>query len=129
MKYLGADIGEKRVGIAVSDDGGTVAFPLSVVSRSECVASITALIAERRIGTVVIGASYALDGSDNPVMAHIRDIADALHGVAEVVLHPEQFSTREAARIGRGSDAEAATIILQSYLDRLRERDDDIMFE
>ena len=128
MKYLGLDIGSKTVGIAVSDDGGTVAFPLSEVPRDGCVAPIMNIIAERSIGTVVIGESRALDGSENPIMDDIRAVADLLREKVPVVLQPEQFSTQAASRLGKGSDAEAATLILQSYLDRSM-TDDTITFE
>ncbi len=118
MKYLGVDIGSKRVGVAISDDAGTVAFPLEVLSREACIDRMAAIIDERNISAVVIGESLALDGSENPIMQDVRAVADALRGKAEIIFQPEQFSTQEASRLGKGSDAEAATIILQSYLDR-----------
>ena len=118
MKYLGIDVGSKTVGISVSDDDGVIAFPLEEVSRDRCVERITSLVAERHIDTLVIGESRALDGGENPIMEDIRAVAESLCGLVQVVFQPEQFSTQAAARLGKGSDAEAATIILQSYLDR-----------
>ena len=130
MKYLGIDVGKKQVGIAVSDDGGSVAFPLERVDRVACVDRVLALVDERDVQSVVLGESVNLDGSANPVMEDVREIADALRqrGVA-VSLEPEQFSTQAAQRLGQGNDAEAAAVILQSHLDKQNtDRKEDIDF-
>lgn len=130
MKYLGIDVGKKQVGIAVSDDGGAVAFPLEQVDRTVCVDRIVSLINERSISVVVIGESVDLDGAGNPVMDDVRAVANALKNKVKVVFEPEQFSTQAAGRLGKGSDAEAATIILQSYLDRCNAgKEEEINFD
>ena len=67
-------MGEKQVGIAVSDDGGSIAFPIGTVDRSVCVEHILSLIAERGIDVVVIGESVDLDGNDNSVMGDVREM-------------------------------------------------------
>ena len=118
MKCLGIDVGQERVGVAVSDDGGSVAFPLAVLERKECAEHLLALLAERNIEAAVFGESVDLDGADNPIMKEVRKIAKALREQVKVVFEPEQFSTQAAGRLGKGTDAEAAAIILQSYLDR-----------
>ena len=118
MKCLGIDVGQERVGVAVSDDSGSVAFPLAVLEREECSKHLLALLAERNIETAVFGESVDLDGVDNPIMKEVRKIAKALREQVKVVFEPEQFSTQAAGRLGKGTDAEAAAIILQSYLDR-----------
>ena len=120
MKYLGLDVGAKRVGVAVSDDGGTVAFPLAVVSLGECVSYVAGVVRERGVAVVVVGESLDLDGGENEIMKEIRAVADALREFVQVAFAPEQFSTQAAGRLGKGSDAEAAAVILQGYLDRLR---------
>lgn len=117
-RYLGIDVGKVRVGIAVSDDGGTLAFPLETVSRAACVARIQTLVVEQSITGVVLGESRDLDGQENPIMEEVRAIARQLRTQVPVLFEPEQFSTQAAARLGTGSDAEAAALILQSYLDR-----------
>ena len=118
MKYIGLDIGSKRVGIAVSDDGGTVAFPHADIPRDGCERVIADIITTKGIGTAVIGESLNLDGTDNPVMEDIRAVAAAVEKIVPVIFQQEQYSTLAAARLGKGSDAEAAAIILQSHLDR-----------
>ena len=130
MKCLGVDVGEERVGIAISDNGGSIAFPLEQVEQKACIERILKLVDEWDISTVVLGESVNLDGSDNPIMKNIHEIADTLRGQIQVVFEPEQFSTQAAKRLGKGSDAEAASIILQSYLDRKNiGKKEDIMFE
>lgn len=130
QKYLGVDIGQERVGIAVSDDEGSVAFPLAILKHKECTKDLLALIAERDIKVVVFGESLNLDGKENPIMKEVQKIADVVQEKAKVVFEPEQFSTQAARRLGKGSDAEAAAIILQSYLDRNnREKEEVIDFE
>ena len=51
-------------------------------------------------------------------MQEVHTIANALQEKVDIVFEPEQFSTQAANRLGKGTDAEAATIILQSYLDQ-----------
>lgn len=118
MKHLGVDYGGKRVGISVSDDSGVVAFPLEEVRSSVCVDRLRELISDRGVAVVVFGESVDSDGTDNAIMVRVRAIANALLGEVRVAFEGEQFSTQAAGRLGKGSDAEAATIILQSYLDR-----------
>ena len=117
MRYLGVDVGEKTVGVAYSDENGRVAFPLSEVETKRCIEWLKNSIKEKQIEEVVLGESVHIDGTKNPIMERIEQIATALREQVPVTLHPEHFSTKEAKRLGKGSDAEAATIILQSYLD------------
>ena len=130
QKYLGVDIGQKQVGVAVSDDEGSVAFPLTVLKRKECVEQLLEIITERGIRVVVFGESQNLDGVDNPIMKEVRKVASAINKKAEVLFEPEQFSTQAAERLGKGTDAEAAAIILQSHLDQKnKEKEEIIDFE
>ena len=93
-----------------------------------CVEHIVACISEQGIAVVVIGESVNLDGRDNPIMHDIRSIAEALRKHVPVVFQPEQFSSQAAARLGGETDAEAAVVILQRYLERMIS-DEDIAFE
>ena len=127
QKCLGVDVGQERVGVAVSDDGGSVAFPLTVLKRGECVEYLSSLIAERDIAVVVLGESLDLDGTENPIMKDVRQIAVAIQKQVKVVFESEQFSTQAAQRLGKGTDAEAAAIILQSYLDRQNKGKEEII--
>lgn len=140
MKYLGIDYGTKKVGLALSDDSGTFAFPYGVVLENDALQKIKALLVEHEITSVIIGKSIALDGSDNAVMEHITHFAKQIESETNthVLFQDERFSSRladthptrkkkkpqtrtrvEKKETGKTEDAEAAAVILQSYLDSL----------
>jgi len=134
MKYLGIDYGTKRIGLALSDDDGRVAFPHAVIkASSSALSEVHALIEERGVGTVVLGESRDFSGERNAVMEDIELFKKDLEELANVPVHYEQelFTSAQAARQfapEEGSrkqnpsqemlDASAAALILQSYLDR-----------
>ena len=135
MKYLGIDYGTKRIGIAVSDDTGTLAFPLTTIGASrEALEQVVALAKENRVEKIVIGESKNFKNEPNEVMEDVeqfkKDISE-LTGLA-VEYEPEFFSSAAAARqyTPDGSrkanpsqeklDAAAAALILQSFLDRMK---------
>jgi len=137
MKYIGIDYGTKRIGVAVSDDEGRVAFPLGTVEAGpKALSEVDMLIKQNRAATVVMGESKDLSGQPNPVQEYIEQFAKDLSEVSAVpvVFEPEFLTTAMAGRQGqdkplrqanlRGqerlekSDASAAALILQSYLDR-----------
>ena len=119
MKYLSIDVGEKRIGLAISDDSGSLAFPLKVIDAENCVPNIIKEAKDRNVKNIVVGDSKNLKGEDNPIMRFINKIVSELKDAGFVVeLEPELFSSVEAERLGKGIDSEAAAIILQSYLDR-----------
>ena len=134
MKYLGIDYGTKRIGVAVSDEAGRVAFPREVIAAGPTALSVLeALIKAENIGTVVVGESRALSGEKNAVMEDIEQFARDLQELsgAPVVFETEVFSSSLAARQfapeeksrkanpeHKNLDASAAALILQSYLDR-----------
>jgi putative Holliday junction resolvase len=137
MRILALDVGERRVGIAVSDPTGAVARPLQALkrgSREEDFAAIAALVAEYDVGLVVVGQPLSLEGTEGPQARRVAGYADGLAGYLStpVVLWDERFTTAEAEEILRQSrsekkrrlarrsgelDAIAAAVILQSYLD------------
>lgn len=122
---MAIDYGEKRVGIASTDETGTFALPRAVLSNDEKLFdSILALKFKEGIDKIIIGESRNLDGTPNAIMGKIQELHDKLEerGV-DVELHPEVYTSAEAARI-QGSveklDASAAAIILKSYLDKTK---------
>jgi len=124
MRFLGIDYGRKRVGVALSDETGTLAFPHSVLANNDTlVERLAELVTKQQVGTIVIGHSKDKTGHDNPVQTAITElVADlTLATGLPVALEPEQYSTQEALREqGRTAktDAAAAAIILNSYLTR-----------
>lgn len=124
MRYLGVDYGSKRIGLALSDESGSMAFPHSVLPNDkETVKKIVALVTAERVGEVVIGHSLDKAGQPNKIHAAVEGLITDLTlacGIP-IQLEPEHFSTQEALRpAGRHAaiDAAAATIILNSYLQK-----------
>lgn len=121
---MGIDFGEKRVGVAVSDEKGTVAFPREVFGNDESLLPKIASLAKNcGAATIVLGESKNYKGDYNPIMekALLFKIALERSGF-EVELEPEFLTSAQAKRSTDSSklDASAAAIILQSYLDRKR---------
>ncbi len=137
MRALGLDVGERRVGIAISDPLGVVARPLQALeraSREEDFAAIATLVAEYNVELVVVGRPISLDGTDGPQSRQISRYTERLAAAlpVPVVSWDERFTTataeqilirsrskkeRRRARADGGVDALAAAVILQSYLD------------
>ncbi len=130
MRYLGIDYGTKKVGLAVSDEAGTMGFPHGVFPTTpRLIDDVLALIAQKDVGAVVIGESLDFKGKENPVAYEARAFGTQLErriGIP-VMYQPEVLTTQEARRNfegvrepGSGNvavDAQAAALILTSYLD------------
>ena len=122
MRYLGIDYGTKRVGIAISDIDGKMAFPHQVLSNSDqLIPDLLSLIKIKEIGEVVVGHSKHTDGSDNLLQSKINVFVKDLkkHTNSPIHLQSEEFSTQEAKRYqGKTdfTDASAAAIILNNCL-------------
>mgnify|MGYP001615385071 CR=1 FL=1 len=126
MKYLGIDYGDKRVGIAVSDEEGKLAFPYKVIGNSDkLVREILEILDKEKAETVVVGESLDFAGKPNEVMKNIKVFVEKLkaENKTKVVYEPEFLTSVQAERItGKNDmhDASAAAIILQSFLDKSR---------
>jgi len=123
MKCLGIDFGEKRVGIAVSDEEGKIAFPSVVLANDkDLLKKIVDLCMQNRVEMVVMGESRDYQGQINPIMWKIEGFKKQLETIGfKVVFEPEFMTSVQASQItGKNdmSDASAAAIILQSYLNR-----------
>jgi len=124
MKYLGIDYGEKRIGLATSDDGGRVAFPLKTILNNEKVfLEIGEVIKEKQLTGMVVGESLNYKGEKNFIMDEIKNFVGRLKlefGLA-VFYEPEFLSSVQALKMGsekENVDSGAATVILQAYLDK-----------
>lgn len=127
MKYLGIDYGAKRIGLALSDDGGTMAFPYSVITNTPTFFDeLKTIIKEHEVTYIVVGESFDYSGKPNPVMRKIKEFAHKLEKVTSIAVEyePEFLTSAQARRIQGDShtlDASAAAIILQSFLDKLNQ--------
>jgi putative holliday junction resolvase len=132
---LGLDLGDARIGVAISDDGRRLAVPVGTVRTGAPadLKSIAALVRERAATLVVVGHPLLLSGAAGERAHHAERFAEALGSFLDVpvVLHDERLSTVEAERALRDAgttgrarrrvvDRSAATVILQSYLDAKR---------
>jgi putative holliday junction resolvase len=123
MRYLGIDYGEKRVGLALSDEQGDFSYPLSVIQNSDnLVSEIKDICKENNVGTIVIGESKNFNQEENPIMKSVKVLKSNLEKetVLPVKLHPEFMTSLEAERLQGHNDmhdASAAALILKSYLE------------
>ena len=137
MRAIGLDIGEKRIGVAVSDPSGSVATPLAVLDAVRVLSDgqdLLRVVEEYEAELVVAGLPLSLGGAEAAQAARVRRAAARLAGFLPIplVFHDERLSSVEAScsmaaagadsKKQRGSvDMVAATIILQGYLDAHRD--------
>jgi putative Holliday junction resolvase len=125
---LGVDFGLTRTGLASSDEGMKVAFPLEVLrgSMRKVDYEIRRICGEREIRGAVLGLPYHMDGREGDLAPKVRQLARRIHGGLgiPVWLWDERLTTaeverrmREAGTRGRPRDDLAATVILQAFLD------------
>ena len=133
MRILAVDPGSKRIGLALSDQTGTIANPLTVlphISRPLDAAAVAELATSREAGLIVIGQSFDDDGNPSFEGRRSARFAESLKTQTDVpiLLWEESFTTQDArtARLQMGVSRQkrsghlddlAATILLQSYLD------------
>jgi putative Holliday junction resolvase len=123
MRYLGIDYGTKRIGIAISNEDGEMAFPNCVLANdNKIIQNIEKIVKDNDVKKIVMGESKNYKMQDNEIMEDVLNLKMILEKLLEidVVLHPEVLTSVEAEKIqGKNnmSDASAASIILQNYLD------------
>jgi putative holliday junction resolvase len=140
VRVLGVDFGELRIGLALSDETGTLAFPHRALTRRRGkrppLARIEEVARAEGVGALVFGLPLELSGAESPWSGEVRAAAEALGRRLSLPVHfvDERLSSVEAergvraaglprsAREERGRvDAAAAAVILQRWLDRREE--------
>lgn len=133
-RIVGIDSGAVRIGIAISDDAGSIAFPRETVSAAggwaEAAVRVRAALADEDVTLLVVGLPLRLDGTEGEAARRARGLGEALARAfsAEVVFWDERLTTvaaerslremgRRGARQREVVDQSAATILLQGYLD------------
>jgi len=133
MRALGIDFGKARIGLALSDPLGITAQPLQVLEVSrlgEACVLINDLVQEHGVTRLVVGLPLNMDGSEGPMVAAVREFANALEketGLTPVEWDERLTSSQALSALGkderswkkrkRKMDAVAAQFLLQSYLD------------
>lgn len=134
-RVMALDLGEKRIGVALSDETRTLARSYAVIRRSSRqadFAQMAAIAAAQGVALLVVGLPVPLDGQEGALAAWVRDYAADLahHLQLETILWDESFTTRQASQSMRERgqrahqqrgrvDAVAAAFLLQDYLDSL----------
>ena len=131
MRILGLDIGDKRIGIAVSDELEIISTPLEVIENDDKVAEkIREIINKYKITKIVVGIPYTLKGSAGHQAGKTIDFVDSTikNMNVEVDYIDERYTTKIPAKIFKKYfkkkliDRFSASIILEDYLKRKKEK-------
>lgn len=133
LRYLGLDVGDKTIGVALSDETATLATGLSTIRRvgpRKDLKALERLVDDRGVGEIVVGLPRSLDGSIGIQAQKVLDFMDGLREAVEVpvVAWDERFTSviaqqalveADVSRKDRKAivDKVAAILILQNYLD------------
>lgn len=139
MIWMALDLGSRRIGVAVSDDAGIMAHPLTTLETDKQGGlpfdALRRLLRERSVGGLVVGLPRRLDGTHGPEAEAAEAVAEELRAALNlpVELWDERLTSVEAERLmieagvrrkkRRGAtDRIAAALILQGFLDHQEER-------
>ena len=123
MKILGIDYGEKRIGLAISDESQTFARELTILSPKEFWAQIDQLISDEQISAIVLGWPLNMSGEETQKTREVESFklkVESKTGLP-VILMDERLSSQMATHLSgqkKNIDSIAAQIFLQNYLDR-----------
>ena len=134
MKLLGIDYGEKRIGLALSDDLGMMAHEFEVVANwnnEDLVEYLRQLIERERIEQIVVGLPLNMSGDETAKTQEVREFAAMLENILdkEIIFEDERWTTKMVDKVLREmkisqkeartvKDMVAAKYILQGYMDR-----------
>ena len=136
MRRLALDIGNKRIGVAVSDITGLYAFPLTTIYRkniSNDIEKLYQLIIEKEANELIIGLPLLLSGEEGAQVRLVKSFVNLLNKKIDIPIYyiDERYSTVQAedklmnagirsSKNQKKIDSAAAAIILQSYLDKIK---------
>ena len=141
-KALGIDFGLKRIGLSLSDDTQTIAFPFKYIlneSLKKTVSELKEILDKENIGLVVIGMPIGLKGKQTEISVKIEEfiyeLKEKIDERITIAVYDERFSSVQAQKslieqnIKRKKrkekiDSVASTFILQSYLDRQKKQEE-----
>ncbi|MDD5339080.1 MAG: Holliday junction resolvase RuvX [Dehalococcoidales bacterium] len=130
-RILALDVGDARIGVAVSDPLNIIATPLTIINRrnlDDDIKTINDIVAKYDAGRIIVGLPFSMDGTLGYQADKVRDFVDALtpHSSVPIEYRDERLSTvsakhalQETRKIDRTTrfDAAAAALILQTYLE------------
>ena len=135
MRSLGLDIGDKRIGVALSDPQGILASPFTIIDCSNEMAdieAITNIISQQQVKQIIVGLPWSMDGSIGKQAEKVKAFTQRLcsHIEVPVEFRDERLTTVSAKRLRQAvntkkgrkkppDDAIAAALILQGFLDEV----------
>jgi len=138
LRSMALDVGDSRIGVALSDPLEMLASPLTIIKRlneASDIQNIVNLVNENKAGRLIVGLPLSLSGEAGPQAQKVKDFAEKLVSVLSIPLDmvDERFSTvtareymretvKKKGRFKKKDDAVAAAVILQSYLDEASAR-------
>ena len=146
-KALGIDFGLKRIGLSLSDDTQTIAFPFKYIlneSLKKTISELKEILDKENIGLVVIGMPIGLKGKQTEISVKIEEfiyeLKEKIDERITIAVYDERFSSVQAQKslieqnIKRKKrkekiDSVASTFILQSYLDRQKKQQEEKTFK
>ncbi len=135
MRYIGLDLGSRTLGVSLSDQSGIIASSYTIIRHNEeyekLIEEVKKIIDEKKVDKIVLGLPKNMNGSIGPkgeLSYRFKEMLEEGTNL-EVILEDERLTTREATNIlikndtsrkkrKKVIDSLAATIILQSYLDK-----------
>lgn len=134
-RVMALDFGEVRVGVALSDVGGILASPFTIIrfaNREQVITDILGIVREYEVGAIIVGLPYSLNGSVGLQAEKVLSFIEALkaHINVPIATRDERFTTLTAVEYKKKTnkkrsdqkiryDSIAAAIILQEYLDEM----------
>jgi len=132
---MGLDVGDRRIGVALSDPGGILASPFTIIERSglrQELEAITDIVKQQEVGRIIVGLPRSMDGTMGSQVGKVQDFVQELCQCIDVPVEfrDERLTTVSARRLMKSGrkkshkkvryDAAAAAIILQNYLEEGR---------
>jgi len=132
MRYLGLDVGDRWIGVALSDPSGKLASPFTILKRVEELADLEAIVSiinQHDVRRVIVGLPRSMDGTLGRQAEKVEDFTRKLrqHTEIPVEFRDERLTTVSARQLMRASqtrksqkrrdDAIAAAVLLQAFLD------------
>lgn len=137
QRIIGLDVGDKRIGIAISDPLCKFAQPLATITNTkENLKWLDKIAVENEVNTIVVGLPLTLKGERGLQAQKVIEFAEKLKSLGfKVILWDERMTTKMAERMLISADSKrkerkeiadkvAAVLILQSYLDSINENED-----
>ena len=133
-RVLGLDVGDRRIGLALSDSGGILASPLTIIEHTTengDIEAILKIVKDREAERIVVGLPRLMNGDIGPQAQKVQTFVEAMRSHTQIPIEyrDERLTTVEAQRLHQESrskrkkggviryDAMAAAVILQDYLE------------